>query len=147
MQIQPGSRWPVGYRCQKDTWSIIQQAIWFGLALFSFSWFVGKPGVELVPYLIILVFLINVSWLEWSSRCEDRVRVQRAAVAYNAALAAWAVHQHREAQEREASPGSARRSSIRRCRRRVEAKLVEDRRLEEVARQRWINHRDNGVSF
>jgi len=25
VKIQPGSRWPVGYRREKDTWSIIQQ--------------------------------------------------------------------------------------------------------------------------
>jgi len=130
VQIQPGSRWPVGYRRQKDTWSIIQQAIWFTLALFSFSWFVGKPGVEIVPYLIILVLLINISWLEWTSRCEDRVRVQRVAIAYNAALAAWAVHQHEEAQQRQAAKaieGERVQQQYREMHAATEAKLAEMR--------------------
>jgi len=103
VKIQPDSTWPVGYRREKDTWSIVQQAIWFTLALFGERWFLGKPGIEIVPYLILLVFLINFSWLEWTSRCEDRLRVQRVAIAYNAFLAAWAVHQHEEAQQRQAA--------------------------------------------
>jgi len=101
VKINPNSRWPVGYRREKDTWSIVQQAFWFTLALFGVPWFLSSPGAEGWACLIILVLLINLSWLEWTSRCEDRLKVQRVAIAYNAFLAAWAVHQHEEAQQRE----------------------------------------------
>ncbi len=150
VKIQPGSRWPVGYRREKDTWSIIQQAFWFTLALFGVPWFLGSPGAEGWAYLILLVLLINFSWLEWTSRCEDRLKVQRVAIAYNAFLAAWAVHQHEEAQQREEARvirGEYESQQRREDQAKFEAQQAENRRLEELASQRWINQRDHGGSW
>ena len=150
VKINPGSKWPVGYHRQKDTWSIVQQAFWFTLALFGVPWFLGSPGAEGWAYLIILVLLINVSWLEWTSRCEDRLRVQRVAIAYNAFLAAWAVHQHEEAQQRQAAKvieGERYWQQRREDQAKFEAQQAENRRLEELASQRWINQRDHGGSW
>jgi len=96
------TRWPVGYHRQKDVWTIIQEVIYFfGLGVVGIPWFLSKPGAEGWAYFCLFFLLVNISWLEWSSRCEDRVRVQRVAIAYNAILAAWAVHQHHEAKQRE----------------------------------------------
>lgn len=97
------TRWPVGYHRQKDVWTIIQEVVYVGATLFAVPWFLSKPGAEAWAFLFILLLLIIIPWLEWSSRCEDRVRVQRAAIVFNAALAAIAVHQHHEAKEREAA--------------------------------------------
>jgi len=44
VKINPDSTWPVGYRREKDTWSIVQQAFWFTLALSACAGSLASPA-------------------------------------------------------------------------------------------------------
>lgn len=84
-----------GYNRPKPTSAWIAQGVWFFIGLVGAVVFYS-PESSLASVLIALAGLINIVWVEWSSRCEDQVKVNIVFGAIMAFLALWAVRNRNE---------------------------------------------------